>query len=700
MKVTNHNKKKTEETLPFDPDYKEMFETMIQNSAVAMYILDGFSFIYVNQQLCELNGYTKEELLGGEIELSDLVHPDDLPIVHEKVLNRTYGNTKDNRYRIRAYSKDGSLTYIEVHASKIIQNGRTLTCGTIIDVTQQVESQIKLQENQERFESLFYHNPDAIFKFDMEGKFLNVNPACTDVVGYSSEKLLEMSFPPLVVPEELPIAMHNFQLAAEGISSRYELAVERLDGERRNLEISSFPMKQHGEVTGVYGIAKDITEKIKQQELLEEMVYFDPLTKLPNRKLFEDRLNQVLNLSKTSDTPVAVLFLDIDRFKFINDSLGHHMGDEFLKIIAQRLQREIRDTDTAGRFAGDEFAILLPNTDAEAAISLAKRLNTVLAETFDLNGHSLSASASIGIAVNNTGHESVESLLKKADKAMYCTKKAGKNNYTLYTTEIDQESTYKLLIETGLKTAIQNDEFVLHYQPILDLKTGQTVSFEALIRWHHPELGLVPPDCFIPIAEESGHIVPIGEWVLRTACAQNKTWQESGYAPSKISINVSIIQLQQPNFIQTVRTVLEETKLDAKWIELEMTESILMEDIETMKKSLQTLKSLGVSMAIDDFGTGYTSLSYLREFDFDRVKIDRSFIADISSDLSGKAITSTIIGLAHKLNMSVVAEGIEDETQLSFLREEQCDEGQGYYFSRPMPANQQKLTLAQKNSTE
>lgn len=694
MKMTNHHKEENEAIFPFNPDYKEMFETMIENSAVAMYILDGSSFSYVNHQLCELNGYTKEELLGGKVLLSDWIHPDDLHIVQDSIYKRIHGNVTEDRYRVRSYRKDGSLTHIEVHASKMIQHGRTLTCGTIIDVTEQVEAQIKLQENQEQFESLFYNNPDAIFKFDLEGNFFNVNPGCTEVIGYSSEELLNMSFPPLVVPEELPVALHNFQLAKEGISTRYELAVIRLDGERRNLEISSFPMKQHGAITGVYGIAKDITEKLEHQQLMEEMVYFDPLTKLPNRKLFEDRLNQVLNLSNKANNSVAVLFLDIDRFKFINDSLGHHMGDEFLKIIAQRLQCEIRDTDTAGRFAGDEFAILLPNTEAEEAISLAQRLNTALAEPFEVNGHSLSVSASIGIALNYITEESVDSLLKKADQAMYFTKKAGKNNYTLYTTELDQESAFTLLVEKGLKSALQNNEFILHYQPIMDLKTGEVNSFEALVRWHHPELGLVPPDRFIPIAEESGHIVPIGEWVLRTACAQNKTWQASGYTPSKISINVSIIQLQQPNFIQTVRTALEETGLDAKWIELEVTESILMDDIETMKKCLKNLKALGVSLAIDDFGTGYTSLSYLREFDFDRVKIDRSFIADISNDLSSKAITSTIIGLAHKLNMSVVAEGIENAAQLSFLRDEKCNEGQGYYFSRPMPAEIQQLFLS------
>ena len=684
--------KNRKEPIPQAPYPQEMFQTMIENSPAAMYISEDFSFTYVNKQLCELNGYTKEELLSGKVAFSDLVHPDDFHIVQSSVKERVHGAAKEDRYRVRFHRKDGALQYVEVHASKMVQNGRTLTYGTVIDVTAQVTAQIQLQENQERFESLFYNNPDAIFKFDLEGNFIDVNPGCTELVGYSTEQLLEMSFTPIVVPEDLPIAFHHFQLAAQGISTRYEVNVMALDGQQRSLEVIAFPMKQRGEITGVYGIAKDVTEKIEHQKLMEDMVYFDPLTKLPNRKLFEDRLTQVLNLSKTNEHPVAVLFLDVDRFKFINDSLGHHAGDEFLKIVAQRLQGQVRQTDTVGRFAGDEFAILLPEANEMEATSLARRFNAALAEPFNINGHSLSVSASIGIAFNSSLQESVDSLIKKADTAMYYTKKYGKNNYTVYNTDLDQESAFKLIVEKGLKSAIQNDEFTLHYQPIIDLKSGKTSSMEALIRWHHPELGFVPPDRFIPIAEESGYIVPIGDWVLRTACRQNKAWQTAGYGPFRISINVSTIQLQQPNFAQTAAAILAETGLDAKWVELEVTETLLMEDTKTMRNCLRNLKALGVSIAIDDFGTGYTSLSYLREFEFDRVKIDRSFIADINNDLNGKAITSTIITLAHKLNIGVVAEGIEDAAQLSFLKEERCDEGQGYFFCRPMPAELQQHT--------
>ena len=280
---------------------------------------------------------------------------------------------------------------------------------------------------------------------------------------------------------------------------------------------------------------------------------------------------------------------------------------------------------------------------------------------------------------------------------MYYTKKYGKNNYTVYTEELDQKTAYKLTLEQDLKSAIKSRELVLHYQPISDLKTGELSAMEALIRWNHPVFGLVPPDHFIPISEESGQIMSIGKWVLQSACAQTKIWQDLGHRQFKICVNISTIQLQHPNFVQTVKTILEETGLDAKWLELEVTESILMEDTKTLKESLLNLKALGISMSIDDFGTGYTSLSYLRQYSFDRVKIDRSFVQDINNDLNGKAITSTIIALAHKLNMGVIAEGIEDETQLAYLREENCDEGQGYYFSRPLPAELHTFPLSTKN---
>jgi len=676
--------------------YQEMFEVMIENASVSMYVIEDNKFSYVNAQLCHLAGYSQEELVNGTIALNDLFHPDDLSIVQESMRKKIEDQEISSRYRVRLYRKNKELIHVEIHSTKAIKMGKPFLFGTLIDVTKEVMATLRLKENEEKFKSLFYNNPDAIFKIDLQGHFIDANPGCEKLTGYSADELLGMSFAPLIAAEDLEASFVYFKEAAHGIANSHDLRLIRKDGASRNIEITKFPLKSAGETVAVYGSAKDITEKVEHQKMMEELVFYDPLTKLPNRKLFEDRLGQVFKLADSNENSAAVLFLDLDRFKFINDSLGHHSGDEFLKIVAQRLLANVGNLDTVGRFAGDEFAILLPNSKQQDAIALAKQLNKVLSEPFEIMGHSLSVSASIGIAFNTGTDETIDSLIKKADTAMYYTKKYGKNNYTVYSQELDQKTAYKLILERDLKSAIHNEELILHYQPIVDLKNGELRAMEALIRWSHPELGLVPPDSFIPISEESGQIVAIGKWALQTACIQNKTWQDLSYPPFKVCVNISTIQLQHPNFVQTVKDVLEETGLEGKWLELEVTESILLENTKTLKESLRKLKELGISMSIDDFGTGYTSLSYLQQFSFDRVKIDRSFIEDIPKDRNGKAITSTIISLAHKLNMSVIAEGIEDEIQLNFLKEENCDGGQGYYFSRPLSAESHKLSLLPK----
>jgi len=679
-----------------DDFHERMFDLMIQNSPVSMYILEDSNFTYVNNHFCHLLGYDEEELLSGNVSLENIIYHSDLSIVTESIKKRTVGIETDARYRVRVNKKDGDLMYVEIHSTKSFRNGKTALFGTVFDVTEEVNANILLKENQERFKSLFYSNPDAIFAFDLNGNFTETNPGCESLTGYSTEELLGKPFTPIILAKDLSATLNYFEKASQGIPNNYEITITHKDGQHRNIEITSFPNMLEERIVGVYGIAKDITVKNENKRLMEELVFYDSLTKLPNRKLFEDRLWQIFKLSKGITSQYAVLFLDLDRFKFINDSLGHHLGDEFLKHVSKRLIENVGKTDTVARFGGDEFAVLLPNTNREDTIELATRLNLALAQPFEIMGHSLTVSASIGIAFNNGEDESVDALIKKADTAMYYTKKYGKNNFTIYTQELEEKTAYKLIIEKDLKTAITNEEFLLHYQPIIDLKTGELSAMEALIRWNHPSEGLIPPDHFIPVSEESGQIVSIGAWVLHTACTQNKKWQDSGYPPFKICVNISTIQLQHPNFVQTVRTILEEAGLDAKWLELEVTESILMEDTKTLKDSLINLRDLGISMSIDDFGTGYTSLNYLRQFSFDRVKIDRSFVGDIGNALHGKAITSTIISLAHNLGMGVVAEGIEDETQLSFLNAENCDVGQGYYFSKPLPAEMHKLSLTPK----
>ncbi|EMF45534.1 diguanylate cyclase/phosphodiesterase (GGDEF & EAL domains) with PAS/PAC sensor(s) [Planococcus halocryophilus Or1] len=405
-----------------DTLYKEMFELMIQNAAVSMYILENWTYSYVNDHFCKLTGYTKEELFIENITTDKLIHPDDVSIVRESVSRRIENRESDARYRVRVVKKDGSLIHVEIHARKAMVDEQVVTFGTVFDVTEEVKANLQLKENQERFKSLFDNNPDAVFTFDLEGIFTNANPGCEDLSGYTSDELLEMSFIPLIVPEDLASTLYYFEEAIQGNTNRYEIAIIRRDGERRDLEVTCFPMNLEGEIIGAYGIAKDITDRNAHRKLLEDLAFYDSLTKLPNRKLFEDRLCQVFKNSDPSKNQPAVLFLDLDRFKFINDSLGHHIGDEFLKIVSERLLQNVCHTDTVGRFAGDEFAILLPISHPKQAIALAEKLNQALAEPFEVMGHSLTVSASIGIAFCSGSDESVNGLIKKADTAMYYTK--------------------------------------------------------------------------------------------------------------------------------------------------------------------------------------------------------------------------------------------------------------------------------------
>lgn len=671
-----------------------IFEHIIQKVPVSMYIMSKGKFTFVNECLCELLKYKEEDFLTGKVQLKDVIHPDDLPKVIKRISNLS--NTTDNkaRYRIRAVKSDGEFLYAEIHSSVSQLDGEVSFIGSVSDITEEVLAQYRLKESEERYNSLFFENPDAIFSFDMEGNFVDVNAGAVALSGYSRQELLEMSFMPMIVKDHLEKALYYFSEAVKGRSNRFEIDLYGKNGELLNLEVTSFSMQQNGQITGAYGIAKDITSKNEHKKLLDEMAFFDVLTKLPNRKLFVDRMEQAIRISKFSGTAPAVLFLNLDRFKYINDSLGYDYGDNFLKQAALRMEENIPKSATVGRFAGDEFAVLLPDSTTRGAIDCARRLNYVLAEPFEVIGQQLSLTASIGIACTS---EAQTDLIKQAEAAMLYTKKYSKNSYSLFSLELNKEIADKLTIERELKSAIHNGEFLIHYQPIIDLDSGKLSAMEALIRWNHPELGMVPPDRFIPVSEESGQIIAIGKWVLQTACEQAKQWQNQGYDPFRICVNISTIQLQHPNFVHVVKNVLTETGLHAKWLELELTESILLEDTDVLKGSISKLKELGISMSIDDFGTGFTSLNYLRQFSFDRVKIDRSFVQDINNDLNGKAITSTIIELAHKLGMEVVAEGIEDSVQLSYLVDEQCNEGQGYFFCRPQAAEQFDLPVMNKN---
>ncbi|WP_298269878.1 EAL domain-containing protein [Geobacter sp.] len=437
-------------------------------------------------------------------------------------------------------------------------------------------------------------------------------------------------------------------------------------------------------------LEEEIAERSRAEETIRQMAYYDSLTGLPNRRLFNDRLQQAMALAQRQERPLAVMFLDLDRFKVINDTLGHATGDKLLSAVARRLRECCRrEGDTVARQGGDEFIILLSLvSDAKDAVKVAQKIIRGFQRPFVFDGHELFVTTSIGISLYPHDGDTPEALVKNADFAMYRAKEQGRNNCQLYAPEMNSRAFDRLAMENSLRKALEREEFILYYQPKVNVDHGQIASMEALVRWQHPSLGIVPPARFIPLAEETGLIVPLGEWVLRTACRQNRLWQDEGYPPMQIAVNLSPRQLQQGDLVATVRGALQESGLDPRWLVLEVTESIMMDCAESTIEAFRALERMGVQIAIDDFGTGYSSFHYLKKFPVHALKIDRSFVRDITSSSGDEAIAGAVITMARGLNLRVVAEGVETVEQLEVLRALNCRYMQGHLFSKPAPAEQ------------
>jgi len=457
-----------------------------------------------------------------------------------------------------------------------------------------------------------------------------------------------------------------------------------------------------GRLEHVYGTLQDITEMQRAEERIRQLAFIDSLTQLPNRELFKDRLSAALQLAKRHGRRAGLLFLDLDNFKRINDTLGHSVGDLLLQATAERLKASLRGSDTVSRAAdpddgdetiarlgGDEFTLLLPEVRrSEDVAVVAERIRTGLSEPLVLAGHEVLVTPSIGIAIFPEDGDSPEVLLKNADMAMYLAKRQGRNLYRFYDATLNDVAIKRLTMESQLRKAVELGELSVHYQPQLDLPSGRISGVEALLRWQSPMLGPVSPVDFIPLAEETGLIIPIGEWVLRTACHQAKAWRDEGIDLERMAVNISVLQFVQPSFPSLVARILEETGLEASALELEITESLLMRDPDGATRTLQTLKELGVQLAIDDFGTGYSSLSRLKQLPLDRLKIDKAFVREVNSQPDDAAIATAVIAMAESMGLRVIAEGVENEAQLHFLKSKHCDEVQGYYLSRPLPASE------------
>ncbi len=466
------------------------------------------------------------------------------------------------------------------------------------------------------------------------------------------------------------------------------------DGEERAFEVDASPLMCDGVVSGVIEVLRDVTDRVRAEEQVREkdrhlthLAFYDSLTNLPNRSLFHDRFQHALERARRFGRRPALLYLDLDLFKKINDSLGHFTGDRILCEVARRLGRVVRKTDTVGRLGGDEFVVILEEIegDVEQISLVAQKIISALGATIEVGEYRLHVSASIGISVFPEDGDDVEGLLRSAEIAMYRAKETGRNGYQLFHPEMNRQAAEALLLEAHLREALHNDELAVHFQPQIDLATGRLAGAEALLRWHHPQRGAIPPDQFIPLAEETGLIIPIGVWVLQSACRRLRRWIDEGHAPLRISVNVSARQFRQSNLVQLVTEVLVEQNLSPHLLELEITESTLMDDVMGAIVTMHRLNALGVKITIDDFGTGYSSLAYLKKFPIQKLKIDRSFVSELQEGSSDADIVSAIIALAHNLKLQVVAEGIETAEQLAFLQGARCDVGQGYLFSRALP---------------
>jgi len=518
---------------------------------------------------------------------------------------------------------------------------------------------------------------------DRTGKILYTNPAEAEMHGYRVDELLGKDSRIFGPPETWkPLFKPVLK------SFRRETTNVRKDGTMFPVQLmSDVVTSPEGDVFAFVTTCEDIADRKRNEEQIRKLAFYDGLTGLPNRALFNDRLGQELAKARRHKELLAVMFIDLDRFKVVNDTMGHDTGDLLIRAVSKRLKKIIREVDTACRLGGDEFVILFTDIKFADDISvIARKILLQLSEAFVLAGTEVFITASLGVSIFPDHGDGVEALLKNADAAMYYAKEQGRNNYQFYTSTIDTNATERARMQGSLRRAVNQKEFIIYYQPQLDLKTGKIVGAEALARWRHPEYGLVSPAEFIPLAEESGLIDQIGKFLIFTACAQNRAWQEAGIPPIHIAINISTYQFVREDFVDSLKKILDEVGLDPKFLELEFTESIIMKDSELIASTMQQLKALGIQCSIDDFGTGYSSLSYLKYLPIDKIKIDRSFISSLTKNLNDDAISRAVISMAHELNLKVTAEGVENLEQLEFLCSHGCDEAQGFLFSRPLPA--------------
>ena len=647
-------------------------------------------FLLVNDAFCAWAGQPREQLIGatGQLVVGEDQHQRVRDTDAEALASREpieYENSLQvgDRVKWNLVRKTGLAR----------SDGSRVVVSAFVDISnlKAIESQLRVSER--RFRDFAEAAGEYVWETDAESRFTFVSSRVRSVIGYDDAELVGRTGGDFMPPGEYErvLTWIRENRTADGAFRDLEHRFVTRSGELLWVQVNAVSLTDaEGNFAGFRGTCRNITDRRKAEERISYLATRDPLTDLPNRLLFNDRLEQGLVNARRKREALALMFIDLDRFKNINDSLGHHVGDLLLQEVAARMQACVRKGDTLSRLGGDEFVVTLEGLQhAEDAAQVAQKIIQSLARPMEIGGHILTTSCSIGISIFPADAEDSAALMKNADTAMYHAKEKGRRNFQFFSREMNIRAVERHSLEMALRLALDRDEFELYYQPQIDIATGRIAGSEALLRWRHPEKGLLPPSMFIDVAEETGLIEPIGQWVLRAACTQNRTWQNAGYPTLRVAVNISARQFNQPReFSKAIGRILASSGLDPSHLELEMTESVLLHNADENIAVLKRLGKLGTRIAVDDFGTGYSSLSYLKQLPIHTLKVDRSFVRDLESDKDSEVIVNTIIAMGHSLKLRVTAEGVENLAQLSALKRLGCDEYQGFLFSKPVSASE------------
>ena len=687
------------------------FRAMSDASPLGIFVSDAEGgCVYTNAAYQRISGLTFEQTLGTR--WSTAIHPED----RQRVLADWHAAAHSNmqlRTEFRFQREDGSVVWTRVNSAAMrddmqphghVQTVEDITARKSIEFGL-LAAEEALFEEKERAQVTLNSIGDAVLSTDLLGNVTYLNLVAETMTGWSSEEALGRPLAEVfrIIDGTTRRAAANPAQRALAEDRTVGLAANcvliRRDGFESAIEDSAAPIhNRDGQVTGAVIVFHDVSQSRAMAQKMTHLAQHDFLTGLPNRALLTERLSLSIGLGNRHSKQVALLFLDLDDFKYINDSLGHAVGDRLLQSVADRLVACVRNTDMVCRQGGDEFVILLTEIEQpQDAAHIAEKLLAVFATPHHIDGQELHVTVSIGISVFPDDGGNVETMIQNADTAMFHAKASGRNNYQFFTEDMNARAVHRQSVEGSLRRALKQGEFLLHYQPKIDLASGAMTGAEALIRWQDPEIGLVYPEQFVPIAEACGLIKSIGCWVLREACRQVRAWLDAGLCAVPVAVNISAVEFRHEDFVGGVALILQETGLASSYLQLELTESVLMHDAESSVLVLEALKAMGVRLAIDDFGTGYSSLSYLKRFPIDTLKIDQSFVRDIATDADDAAIVNAVIGMGKNLKQRVIAEGVETQAQLKFLQNQQCDEGQGFHFSHALSAEDFGLLLGAEN---